>query len=251
MEMLAHPVTLLFLTVTVYGLANLVRARTGSILCNPVMISTCLIILYLKLFDIDYPTYYEAGRIIDFWLQPAVVGLAVPLYVNWPKIRSQWLPIITSQLAGSITGIITGMYFAKWLGAEREVVLSLAAKSVTNPIALEITRSIGGIPAITAATVILAGMMGQMIGFKLLSSSTVGPPTSQSIALGTASHAMGIASAMERLPDGLTDTSAAAATKLPKSAKNGSYSLPNEQLVADPAAKIFTNALFLLAFKAK
>ena len=198
MEMLAHPVTLLFLTVTVYGLANLVRARTGSILCNPVVISTCLIILYLKLFDIDYPTYYEAGRIIDFWLQPAVVGLAVPLYVNWPKIRSQWLPIITSQLAGSITGIITGMYFAKWLGAEREVVLSLAAKSVTNPIALEITRSIGGIPAITAATVILAGMMGQMIGFKLLSSSTVGPPTSQSIALGTASHAMGIASAMER-----------------------------------------------------
>ena len=53
MEMLAHPVTLLFLTVTVYGLANLVRARTGSILCNPVMISTCLIILYLNIFNID------------------------------------------------------------------------------------------------------------------------------------------------------------------------------------------------------
>ena len=87
MEMLAHPVTLLFLTVTVYGLANLVRARTGSILCNPVMISTCLIILYLKIFNIDYPTYYEASRILAFFLHPAVVWLAVPIYDNWAKIK--------------------------------------------------------------------------------------------------------------------------------------------------------------------
>lgn len=90
------------------------------------------------------------------------------------------------------------MYIAKWMGADREVVLSLAAKSVTNPIAIEITRTIGGIPAITAATVILAGMMGQMVGFKLLHASTIRTPTSQSISIGAASHAMGISAAMER-----------------------------------------------------
>lgn len=93
---------------------------------------------------------------------------------------------------------MTGVYIAKWMGAEREVVLSLAAKSVTNPIAIEITRTIGGIPAITAATVILAGMMGQMIGFKLLHGSTIRTPTSQGIAIGSASHAMGISAALER-----------------------------------------------------
>ena len=135
---------------------------------------------------------------IDFWLKPAVVCLAVPLYVNWTKIRSQWLPIVASQAAGSLTGIITGVYIAKWMGADRDVVLSLAAKSVTNPIAIEITRAIGGIPAITAATVILAGMMGQMIGFKLLSASTIKTPTSQGISMGSASHAMGIAAALDR-----------------------------------------------------
>ena len=125
---------------------------TGYLLLNPVLISTVTLIAYLKILDIDYAVYHDAAQFIDFWLKPAVVALAVPLYQNRQKIFSQWLPVIVSQLAGSVTGIITGMYFAKWLGAEREVILSLAAKSVTNPIAIEITRTIGGIPAITAAT---------------------------------------------------------------------------------------------------
>lgn len=198
MEMFAHPVLLLFITVTVYWIANVLRARTGSFFCNPVVLSTIAVILYLKTFNIDYATYHEAGQFIDFWLKPAVVSLAVPLYLNWKKISSQWLPIVISQAAGSITGIITGVYIAKWMGAGRNVVLSLAAKSVTNPIAIEITRTIGGIPAITAATVILAGMMGQMIGFRLMNMSTVRMPTSQGMSMGAASHAMGIAASLER-----------------------------------------------------
>ncbi|KLT73896.1 murein hydrolase transporter LrgB [Neisseria arctica] len=198
MEMLAHPATLLFVTVTVYWITNIIRARTGSFLFNPVVLSSTVMILYLLAFKIDYATYHEAAQMIDFWLKPAVVSLAVPLYINWKKIRSQWLPIIISQTAGSVTGIVTGVYIAKWMGAEREVVLSLAAKSVTNPIAIEITRTIGGIPAITAATVILAGMMGQMIGYRLLRASTIRTPTSQGMSIGAASHAMGIAASLER-----------------------------------------------------
>lgn len=198
MEMLAHPAVLLFFTVTVYWITLILRVRTGNILYNPVVLTATVMVLYLLALEIDYPTYYQAGQMIDFWLKPAVVSLAVPLYLNWKKIRSQWLPIIASQLAGSITGIITGVYIAKWMGAEREVVLSLAAKSVTNPIAIEITRTIGGIPAITAATVILAGMVGQMAGFHILRAGTIRTPTSQSISIGSASHAMGISAALER-----------------------------------------------------
>ena len=78
------------------------------------------------------------------------------------------------------------------------MVLSLAAKSVTNPIAIEITKSIGGIPAITAATVIAAGMIGQMAGYRLMSASTVTKPMSQGMSMGSASHAMGIAASLER-----------------------------------------------------
>lgn len=196
-EILKQPSVLLFLTLAVYALAIIVRTRTGNILFNPVLISTVALIAYLKILNIDYAVYHNAAQFIDFWLKPAVVVLAVPLYQNRRKIFNQWMPVIVSQLAGSITGIVTGMYFAKWLGAEREVVLSLASKSVTNPIAIEITRSIGGIPAITAATVIIAGLVGQIAGYKMLK-NTVVMPSSVGMSLGTASHAMGIAASLER-----------------------------------------------------
>ena len=196
-EILRQPSILLFLTLAAYALAIIIRKRTGNILFNPVLISTIALIAYLKILNIDYAVYHNAAQFIDFWLKPAVVVLAVPLYQNRQKIFNQWLPVIVSQLAGSITGIVTGMYFAKWLGAERDVVLSLASKSVTNPIAIEITRSIGGIPAITAATVIIAGLVGQIAGYKMLK-NTVVMPSSVGMSLGTASHAMGIAASLER-----------------------------------------------------
>lgn len=196
-EILRQPSILLFLTLAAYALAIIIRKRTGNILFNPVLISTIALIAYLKILNIDYAVYHNAAQFIDFWLKPAVVVLAVPLYQNRRKIFNQWLPVIVSQLAGSITGIVTGMYFAKWLGAERDVVLSLASKSVTNPIAIEITRSIGGIPAITAATVIIAGLVGQIAGYKMLK-NTVVMPSSVGMSLGTASHAMGIAASLER-----------------------------------------------------
>ncbi|EMT5928838.1 LrgB family protein [Neisseria gonorrhoeae] len=192
-EILRQPGILLFLTLAVYALAIIVRTRTGNIFCNPVLVSTIVLIAYLKILGIDYAAYHNAAQFIDFRLKPAVVVLAVPLYQNRRKIFNQWLPVIVSQLAG----IVTGMYFAKWLGAEREVVLPLASKSVTNPIAIEITRSIGGIPAITAATVIIAGLVGQIAGYKMLK-NTVVMPSSVGMSLGTASHAMGIAASLER-----------------------------------------------------
>ena len=196
-EILRQPSILLFLTLAAYALAIIIRKRTGNILFNPVLISTIALIAYLKILNIDYAVYHNAAQFIDFWLKPAVVVLAVPLYQNRRKIFNQWLPVIVSQLAGSITGIVTGMYFAKWLGAGRDVVLSLASKSVTNPIAIEITRSIGGIPAITAAPVIIAGLVGQIAGYKMLK-NTVVMPSSVGMSLGTASHAMGIAASLER-----------------------------------------------------
>lgn len=196
-EILRQPSILLFLTLAAYALAIIIRKRTGNILFNPVLISTVALIAYLKILNIDYAVYHNTAQFIDFWLKPAVVVLAVPLYQNRQKIFNQWLPVIVSQLAGSITGIVTGMYFAKWLGAGRDVVLSLASKSVTNPIAIEITRSIGGIPAITAATVIIAGLVGQIAGYKMLK-NTVVMPSSVGMSLGTASHAMGIAASLER-----------------------------------------------------
>lgn len=197
MNLAASPALILFLIIAVFWLTNHLRQRTGNIFFNPVFLSTATLIGYLYLTHTPYAQFHEAAQFIDFWLQPAVVCLAVPLYIQWQRIRKQWLPIVLSQLLGSITGIVSAVWIAHWMGAEHAVTLSLAAKSVTNPIALEITKSIGGIPPITAATVILAGMMGQMIGFRTLQLSRIRNPSSRGMSIGSASHAMGISAAME------------------------------------------------------
>lgn len=198
MSLAASPALILFLIVAVYWLTTHIRQRTGSFWCNPVFLSTVMLIGYLYITDTPYPQFHAAAQFIDFWLQPAVVCLAVPLYVQWQKIRKQWLPILLSQLLGSLVGIVSAVLIAHWMGAERAVTLSLAAKSVTNPIALEITHSIGGIPAITAATVIMAGMLGQMLGFRALQAGRIRNPSSRGMSMGSASHAMGISAALEQ-----------------------------------------------------
>ena len=198
MSLAASPALILFLIVAVYWLTTHIRQRTGSFWCNPVFLSTVMLIGYLYATDTPYPQFHAAAQFIDFWLQPAVVCLAVPLYVQWQKIRKQWLPILLSQLLGSLVGIVSAVLIAHWMGAERAVTLSLAAKSVTNPIALEITNRIGGIPAITAATVIMAGMLGQMLGFRALQAGRIRNPSSRGMSMGSASHAMGISAALEQ-----------------------------------------------------
>lgn len=196
-DMAANPAWLLLMLVSIYWLCMTIRRRTGNPLANPVLIGTLLMIGYLKLTETSYQAFWQAGQYAAFWLQPAVVCLAVPLYQQWPKIRKQWLPIVASQLVGSVVGIVSGVCFAHWLGASREVSMALAAKSVTLPIALDITQVLGGIPSISAAGVILAGLTGQMAGFWLLRRSGIRNRISHALAQGTASHAMGIAASLE------------------------------------------------------
>ena len=92
---------------------------------------------------------------IEFWLKPAIVALGLPLYTQLKVIRKQFIPILMCELAGCVVGIISVVLIAKWMGASREVIISLAPKSVTNAIAIEITGHLGGIPSLTASIVAL------------------------------------------------------------------------------------------------
>lgn len=139
-----------------------------------------------------------SGAKIDFWLKPAVVALGVPLYKQLSSIRQEILPILLSQLAGCVVGVVSVVGIARLMGASTDVVLSLAAKSVTTPIAMEVTESVGGIPALTATIVVFVGIFGAITGFRILRYGHIGMPSSQGISLGTASHAVGTSAAMER-----------------------------------------------------
>ena len=197
-EYLSNDYFLLTLTFGVYFLAKLVRKLLRLPLFNPILVSIAFLIIFLRVADVDYEEYRVSGAKIDFWLKPAVVALGVPLYKQLSSIRQEILPILLSQLAGCVVGVVSVVGMARLMGASTDVVLSLAAKSVTTPIAMEVTESVGGIPALTATIVVFVGIFGAITGFRILRYGHIGMPSSQGISLGTASHAVGTSAAMER-----------------------------------------------------
>ena len=142
---------LIALTFSVYFFGKLLRKWTGWVLMNPILVTICILIAFLKLTGVSYETYQEGGHLIEFWLRPAVVALGVPLYLQLSKIKQQFWQILFSEFAGCVVGLVSVVLIARGMGASREVILSLAPKSVTTPIAMEVTESVGGIPALTAA----------------------------------------------------------------------------------------------------
>ncbi len=188
---------LLALTFVVFMLARLLQKRTGIAFLNPILISIVALIAFLLCTGVEYDTYSEGGEYIDFWLKPAVVALGVPLYRQLESIKKQLIPILFAELAGCIAGIVSVVLVAEMLGATKEVVLSLASKSVTTPIAMEITSTIGGIPSLTAAVVVCTGIFGGMAGFKMMKMSRVKSPIAQGLSMGTAAHAVGTSAAMD------------------------------------------------------
>ena len=173
------------------------QKRMGWVLLNPILLTIATLILYLKCADISYETYSEGGELIAFWLKPAVVALGVPLYLQLEMIKKQWMPILLSQLVGCLVGVVSVVLIAKGLGATPDVICSLAPKSVTTPIAMEVSNATGGIPSLTAAMVVMVGLFGAVFGFRMLDMGRVKSPIAQGLSMGTASHAIGTSAAMD------------------------------------------------------
>ncbi len=193
---LDSPSFFLFLMVSAYWLAVYIRARSKISLINPQVITVVIVIGYLQALDVPFEKYEPAGNLLSYWLQPAVVCLALPLYRQWRRIGSQLGPVLISQLVGSLVGIVSGVYLALLFGASPAVSAALATKSVTMPIAIEVTQAYGGIVPVAALAVIIAGLTGQLGGLWLMR-RVVRRPMSLAVAEGTASHAMGIARCLE------------------------------------------------------
>ena len=189
---------MLALTFGVFYAAKSIERRLGWILFNPILVAIAIIIVFLLVADIPFETYHEGAKMIEFWLKPAVVALGVPLYLQLSSIKRQFMPILASQMMGCIAGIVSVVVISKLFGASDAVIMSLASKSVTTPIAMEVTQVLGGIPSLTAAIVVITGLIGAVIGFKTLSVGHVRNPMALGLSMGAASHALGTSAAMDR-----------------------------------------------------
>jgi predicted murein hydrolase (TIGR00659 family) len=192
---------LLWLTVTLlaYQLGLWCFKRLGfSPLAHPVVIAILILVTLLKLSATDYQTYFRGAQFIHFLLGPATVALAIPLYREVALIRQTCAPIILALTIGSLTAITSAVGIAWCLGGERQLLVTLAPKSVTTPIAMGIAEQIGGLPALTAVAVVLTGITGVVLGDLVLNLARVRDEAARGMAFGIASHGIGTAHAMQK-----------------------------------------------------
>ncbi len=194
----ASPLLGLTITLLAYQAAFALYRRSGNNpLANPVLIAVFILVLFLTLTVTSYETYFAGAQFVHFLLGPATVALAVPLYTQFRRVRSMWLPVLAGLLAGSLTAIVSAVLVGRLLGASASTQLSLAPKSVTTPIAMGIAERIGGIPSLTAVLVIITGILGAVAGRFVFDTIKVRDPAIRGFAIGIASHGIGTARAFQ------------------------------------------------------
>lgn len=167
---------------------------------NPVLIAIVLVAVLLHLTGTDFRTYFDGAQFVHFLLGPATVALAVPLWRNRDLVRRNLLPMAAALMVGSVVAIVSAIGIASALCAPRDVVVSLAPKSVTAAVAMAITQTLGGIPSLTAALVITTGIIGAIVVTPLMNRLGIRDWVARGFAVGLASHGIGTARAFSVNP---------------------------------------------------
>lgn len=191
---------LLGLTVTLLAYLagrRLYEASGRNPLLNPVLIAIVLLVALLWFAGVPYRRYFEGAQFVHFLLGPATVALAIPLYRHFAEIRRNALAIAVSIAAGSLAAIASALAVGWALGASERTLLSLAPKSVTTPVAMGISESIGGLPSLTAVLVILTGIVGAVFGTYVLNALGLKDWRARGLGMGTAAHGIGTARAFQ------------------------------------------------------
>jgi predicted murein hydrolase (TIGR00659 family) len=173
------------------------KACNRNPLTNPVLIAVLLLAGVLYLTATPYQRYFEGAQFVHFLLGPATVALAVPLYANLVRVRKSLVPMMCALFAGSITAMGSALGIGWMLGLDRAMLLALAPKSATAPVAMGVSQSIGGSPTLTAVLVILTGIIGAITVTPLLNALRVKDWRARGFAVGVAAHGLGTARAFQ------------------------------------------------------
>jgi len=194
----ASPLLHLTLTLVAFQVGSWLYAKGGlNPLLNPVLIAVILLVAVLWGTGTPYATYFEGAQFVHFLLGPATVALAIPLYRQFERVRRSALAILASIVTGSLSAAASAVAIAWALGAGRDTLVSIAPKSVTAPVAMGIAEGLGGLPSLTAVLVILTGVLGAMLGPPLMDLLRIRDWAARGLAMGTASHGIGTARALQ------------------------------------------------------
>ncbi len=180
-----------------YGIGVLLKKKFKSPLLNPLLISIIITIAILLILGIDYNKYYEGAKYISYLLTPATVCLAIPLYEQIELLKHNFRAIITGILSGVVTSLCTILALAVVFRFSHEEYVTFLPKSITTAIGIGISEELGGYVSITAAVIIITGVTGNIFAELIFRLFRIHEPVAKGIALGSASHAIGTAKAME------------------------------------------------------
>jgi len=190
------PATGIIITVGLFLLGTWVYRKARTPLLHPVVVAGTGVILLILFTPLDTEAYLKGGSMITFFLGPATVSLAVPLYRKRELLKRHWAIILGSVTMGCITSLGSVLILGRILNIPDDLIYTLMPKSITTPMAIELVAE-HGLPALTAVAVIITGIIGAMIGPLVLRVLRIDHPVARGLAMGTAAHAIGTSKALE------------------------------------------------------
>lgn len=169
----------------------------GTTLLHPVLLTIIELIVLLMYLDVPYDTFKSGSRMIHFMLGPSVVSLGYILHQQVAHLKGNVISIMVAITVGAMIGIGSIIGIGQLLGAHQTLIASLAPKSVTTPIAMELSGNTGGIPGLTAVIVVCAGILGSIIGPPIMKLMGIKSPVAKGLAMGASSHGIGTAAAIQ------------------------------------------------------
>jgi predicted murein hydrolase (TIGR00659 family) len=196
-KILNEPSFGIVITILAFWIAKSFYNKFKISLFNPILVSSVIIISFLMIFNIKLESYLKGGSMIEFFLKPSTVVLAIPLYNQIKYLKKYYKAILSGIFVGSVTAVVSVFVLGKLLNLNMDVIKSILPKSVTTPIGIEISYSIDAIVSITVFVIVISGIIGAIFAPIVCSIFKINNSVARGVAIGTASHAVGTSKAIE------------------------------------------------------
>lgn len=185
------------ISVFTYGIGVFLKKKFKLGIFNPLLISVVITMVILLIFHIDYKSYYSGAKYISYLLTPATVALAIPLYEKLQLLKDNWKAVFIGIISGVLTSLCCILLMAYIFNYSHQQYVTLLPKSITTAIGMGVSEELGGYVIITTAVIIITGVLGNIIGDGVCKIFNIKHPIAKGLAMGTSSHAIGTAKAME------------------------------------------------------
>lgn len=187
----------IFISLIAFKIAKDIFNKFKWPILNPIFVALILIFIFMEVFNIPTSYYSRGGDILGFFIAPATVCLAIPLYKELDTLKKHYKVILIGALIGSITAILSVVLLGKLLGIRDIILLSFVPKSITTPIGIEVSKLLGGIPAITVFAIMVTGIAGNIFAPFMLKLFRIENAVAKGLGIGISSHAVGTSKAIE------------------------------------------------------